>query len=535
MSKSAVQTNISVSSSSTTTTTSAITLNSNTIATTVSASAACATAITTTVAANQNQNQNSLSNCKEYFKALPQQQLTTISIMLDYDIDNTLNAIKENGGPAAAARHLFHKAENVNMSSSTTAPAISMDSSSSFSLSSSSVTTNLNCDTASTMAATSLMEENSCSSNSSSQQQQMQPLMVKCDDIKAILPLTPPATPIIQNTARKRWKILAKVLRKDSEETVSSSGEECSSEQTASVRRFKSFDLLRQDSFEDHNTLNYLGKPENWYKYKVILEGQIQQEFTVNIHHMERHLTATDLMGFNNTGNICVWPSEEALTAYVLSDLKAFNNKWILELGGGFTCLSGLMLSKYAKPYAVHLTDGNEISVENVKKTVCLNEISCYTKCSVLKWEDKGARVPTEKGKFDIILSADCLFFDEARSALVDTIWYYLSSKGEALIMAPRRGKTMALFIEESVARGFLVKLTQRYNDTIWQRHLELMNSSLYDEDLHYPVLLSLRKPLPTISAASSVSPTVCLVTSTATPTPPPQQQPMDVCKEEEL
>ncbi|XP_037811328.1 calmodulin-lysine N-methyltransferase [Lucilia sericata] len=416
-----------------------------------------------------------------------QQQLSTISIMLDYDIDNTLNTIKENGA------HLLQQNETtLTESPATPTPPAA---------------TNSNCDTATmsseatreivlngTAAALNDVNVKKSVIRNSNTSLQMKPLTVKCDDIKAILPLTPPATPVIQNTARKRWKILAKVLRKDSEETVSSSGEECINEQTASVRRFKSFDLLRQDSFEDHGTLNYLGKPENWYKYKVILDGQTQQEFTVNIHHMERHLTATDLMGFNNTGNICVWPSEEALTAFVLSDLAAYNNKWILELGGGFTCLSGLMLSKYAKPFAVHLTDGNEVSVENVKKTVCLNEISCYTKCSVLKWEDKAARVPSEAGKFDIILSADCLFFDEARSALVDTVWYYLSPQGEALIMAPRRGKTMSLFIEESMARGFMVKLTQRYNETIWKRHLELMNSSLYDEDLHYPVLLSLRK-----------------------------------------
>ncbi|ALC38759.1 CG10947 [Drosophila busckii] len=308
---------------------------------------------------------------------------------------------------------------------------------------------------------------------------------------QSFMPPTPPATPNLQNTAQKRWRILAKVLRKDSEETVSSSSDEFSDEQTASVRRFKSFDLLRQDSFEDHVSLKCLGKTENWYKYRM----QLEQEYSVNIHHMERQLTANDLMGFNNTGNICVWPSEEALTALVLSDLSSYRGKWILELGGGFTCLAGLMLAKYAKPYAVHLTDGNEISVENVRKTVCLNELSCYTKCSVLKWQEAAARQPTEQAKFEFILCADCLFFDEARSALVDTIWYYLAPKGVALIMAPRRGRTLNVFRDECVARGFCVELATRYNETIWQRHLQLKaDSALYDEDLHYPLLLQLCK-----------------------------------------
>ncbi|XP_061401090.1 calmodulin-lysine N-methyltransferase-like [Musca vetustissima] len=419
-----------------------------------------------------------------------QPQLSSISIMWDYDIDNTLNSIKEN-----CQTKKIYKTKEAPLRPSPPTPSPSPPPQPPSSMQQMSKTEEQVQVSPTTVNNTEPSSTIIMNSNSS---QKLQPLMVKCDDIKAVLPLTPPATPVTQNTARKRWKILAKVLRKDSEETVSSSGEECSPEQNASVRRFKSFDLLRQDSFEDHSTLNYLGKAENWYKYKVILDtgsSSTHQEFTVNIHHMDRHLTASDLMGFNNTGNICVWPSEEALTAFVFSDLASYNGKWILELGGGFTCLSGLMLSKYAKPYAVHLTDGNEVSVENVKKTVCLNEMSCYTKCSVLKWEDKTARSPTEAGKFDVILSADCLFFDEARSALVDTIWYYLSQQGEALVMAPRRGKTMSLFIEESVKYGFMVSITQRYNETIWKRHLELMNSTLYDADLHYPVLLRLRKP----------------------------------------
>lgn len=370
---------------------------------------------------------------------------TTISLLLQYDIDNTLNAFKEQ-----------HK--------------MTLD--------------NVQRDNLDREQATELEVEQMGLENRAGQK-----LNATC------MPPTPPATPNLQqNTAQKRWKILAKVLRKDSEETVSSSSDEFSEEQTASVRRFKSFDLLRQDSFEDHMSLKCLGKTENWYKYRMLLDNEFQ-EYSVNIHHMERQLTASDLMGFNNTGNICVWPSEEALTALVLSEVSAYRGKWILELGGGFTSLAGLMLAKYATPYAVHLTDGNEISVENVRKTVCLNELSCYTKCSVLKWQEKASRSPAEQAKFDFILCADCLFFDEARSALVDTIWYYLAPEGSALIMAPRRGRTLTVFKDECVLRGFDVELFTRYNETIWQRHLQLKaDSALYDEDLHYPLLLRLRK-----------------------------------------
>ncbi|EDW64902.1 calmodulin-lysine N-methyltransferase [Drosophila virilis] len=400
--------------------------------------------------------------------------IASISQMLQYDIDNTLNALKEQQRNALMEQATTNNNNNNNNNNR-----------------------NRNSDKNSDRENNLEMPAQSPSiAVSPSLELEVENIVTgkSCLGVaNAFMPPTPPATPNLQNTAQKRWRILAKVLRKDSEETVSSSSDEFGEEQTASVRRFKSFDLLRQDSFEDHVSLKCLGKTENWYKYRMQLHNDI--EYSVNIHHMDRQLTASDLMGFNNTGNICVWPSEEALTALVLSDLAAYRGKWILELGGGFTSLAGLMLAKYAKPYAVHLTDGNEVSVENVRKTVCLNELSCYTKCSVLKWQEAAARAAAEQSKFEFILCADCLFFDEARSALVDTIWYYLAPQGVALIMAPRRGRTLNVFRDECVARGFRVDLATRYNETIWQRHLQLKaDSALYDEDLHYPLLLRLCK-----------------------------------------
>lgn len=209
-------------------------------------------------------------------------------------------------------------------------------------------------------------------------------------------------------------------------------------------------------------------------------------------------------MGFNNTGNICVWPSEEALAFYALARLDAFTNKMVLELGGGMTCLAGLLVAKYGRPYGVHLTDGNAQSVANVRKTCRLNDVrDCYVKCSVLQWEQHADAEALRRGEqFDYILCADCLFFDEARAALVDTMWTCLAQSGVALVMAPRRGRTMDAFVTAAKAKGFRCQVQQRYNEAIWQRHLELKAaaatatapSDAYDEDIHYPVLIELTK-----------------------------------------
>lgn len=217
--------------------------------------------------------------------------------------------------------------------------------------------------------------------------------------------------------------------------------------------------------------------------------------YTINVQRLKRKITATDLMGFNNTGNICLWPSEEALSCYVLENLRDFHGKWILELGGGMTCLAGLLVAKYGNPYGVHLTDGNSVSVDNVRRSLRLNPtINCCVKCSNIPWERSRELCPGDEGKFDFILSADCVFFDDARASLVDAIDYFLAVEGIALVVAPKRGQTLDLFATEATSRGLKCRQIQKYSERVWMKHLELMMTKHYREDLHYPILVLVTK-----------------------------------------
>lgn len=58
------------------------------------------------------------------------------------------------------------------------------------------------------------------------------------------------------------------------------------------------------------------------------------------------------MMGFNNTGNVCVWPSEEVLAHVCLLNKHLFEDKIVLELGGGMSNFACLAISKICK---VHL------------------------------------------------------------------------------------------------------------------------------------------------------------------------------------
>ncbi|XP_017798249.1 PREDICTED: calmodulin-lysine N-methyltransferase isoform X2 [Habropoda laboriosa] len=283
------------------------------------------------------------------------------------------------------------------------------------------------------------------------------------------------------STAQRRWRILAKALIGSQEPiSIDTGGDE------VSVRRFTSFNLLRVGRVENGTT-----EPEfaTWYEYSTILENKL---FTVQIRRLNKNFTASELIGFNNTGNICVWPSEECLAYYLLKNQQLCRNRRVLELGGGMSCLAGVIAAKYCQPRGVALTDGNVTSVNNVRCIVVRNGMADFVECGVVQWakaarairrslvfprshphntlrvknwsnyegggEDGDSGNGKELGKlagklYDVILCADCLFFDEARSDLVETIYSWLSNDGIALVMAPRRGSTFQKFAEAAVKR----------------------------------------------------------------------------------
>lgn len=184
-----------------------------------------------------------------------------------------------------------------------------------------------------------------------------------------------------RSTAQRRWRILAKALI-GPQEPIS-----LDPENEISVRRFTSFDLLRVNRLEGNSA-----DPDSsaaWYEYSTVLDNKL---FTVEIRRRtKRNFTATELIGFNNTGNICVWPSEECLAYYLLKNRQLCRNRRVLELGGGMSCLAGVLAAKYCDPKEIALTDGNVTSVNNVRRIVSRNGMSDFVECGVVQWA-KAAR-----------------------------------------------------------------------------------------------------------------------------------------------
>lgn len=304
----------------------------------------------------------------------------------------------------------------------------------------------------------------------------------------------------VTSIAKRRWKILAKALCHNPSDELSPeiSAHNCltahqtcsaSDDYLASVRRFTCFSLFQRTPFIV--PFDDVQSTENWFSYRTQIDDR---EYSLVIHEICPKFTPENLIGFNNTGNICIWPSEEALAYYVLHHLPAFRQLRVLELGGGMTCLAGLLIAKYSQTNFVHLTDGNHLSIENANHTLSQNTINATEKvlCSVLKWED--VQSVQDDAQYDCILSADCLFFDSDRSSFINALWLFMKPTGCGLIMAPRRGDTLNTFLQQAAQKGFSCQVRQYYNRTIWQKHLELVETSVYDEDIHYPILIEVTK-----------------------------------------
>lgn len=101
--------------------------------------------------------------------------------------------------------------------------------------------------------------------------------------------------------------------------------------------------------------------------------------------------------------------------------------------------------------------------------------------------------------KFDIIIGCDILFFKEYHKELIETLRLALSPSGTVYLLQPTRGSTMQDFISKA-SDVFNVQVDRDYDPSItaMRRDYELSNECndagimCYDEEVHFPVLLTL-------------------------------------------
>ncbi|KAI1286979.1 Calmodulin-lysine N-methyltransferase [Halotydeus destructor] len=204
------------------------------------------------------------------------------------------------------------------------------------------------------------------------------------------------------------------------------------------------------------------------------------------------------LLSSDNTGNVCVWPSEEILAYYCLKNRDKFRGKVVTELGGGMTCLAGFVVASSRLADRVILTDGNDRAISNVQEIVLKNQVqfgSTDVHVRQLRWAHE-VDYKDLVGKVDIVLSADCVYFDQGRQPLIDTMWTILKETGLSVILAPRRGLTLEHFVRLCQEKGFFVEQVLVYDARVWELHETYLRQKreIYQDNLHYPLMIILRK-----------------------------------------
>ncbi|WKX97447.1 hypothetical protein Q1695_013252 [Nippostrongylus brasiliensis] len=142
--------------------------------------------------------------------------------------------------------------------------------------------------------------------------------------------------------------------------------------------------------------------------------------FCIDIALPEDRTSLRHITGFDNTGNVRIWPGGEALAYYLSIRPPLVSGKLVLELGAGLVGLPGFIAAIYAT--RVRITDGNEHSVASLKDIAKRNPLP-NVEIELLRWGSG-----TDEKKFDLILAADCVFFSEYHEDLVNTFDSFGSS-----------------------------------------------------------------------------------------------------------
>lgn len=300
--------------------------------------------------------------------------------------------------------------------------------------------------------------------------------------------------------ARQRWRMLGEIL-------LSKSLNRTDEHDEISVMRFKTYGLYLRSDLKLNKTNRSDSKESSPVDYDDGTWCQIEfpsfEDHQSNILSLDIKLCSTkidyaDLIGFNNTGNTCIWPSEEVLAFYCLKNKHLFENRSVCELGGGMTCLAGLALARSIRLKELFATDGNEKSIDNLNSILnCQTNRTtwlCSIESQVLIWS-KNLDDPKLRHRFDFVILADCFFFDTLHDDLCSTIDFILKDDGVAIAFAPHRSKTLKKFVTVAEKNAFECQINEQYDDDVYQKHLqsEEINKN-YSRDLHYPILVVLKK-----------------------------------------
>ncbi|CAL8134608.1 unnamed protein product [Orchesella dallaii] len=221
--------------------------------------------------------------------------------------------------------------------------------------------------------------------------------------------------------------------------------------------------------------------------------------YNIKIHRRNTafNVDIKNLKGFDKTGRICIWPSEQILCYWVLKNQARFEDKKVIEIGGGFHCLAGLAVAKYTKAQHVILTDGDEVNVEEVSYSIQRNNLqagSCHA--TTLQWDSFKTK-PEFESKFDFVIAADVIYENTIFVSLLETISYVLKPEGQFILFNPTRDGMLQEFVRLAKSMNAFtdVKLIETYDTSVSEITWDLVqNNPSYNREWHYPNQVAFQK-----------------------------------------
>ncbi|KAF0978343.1 hypothetical protein FDP41_002858 [Naegleria fowleri] len=310
--------------------------------------------------------------------------------------------------------------------------------------------------------------------------------------------------------AAMRWRMLRKFL-------LSKQYRNTELEASSATRCISSFGLIERKAVEPPKARDghIIASHYQWMQFslKKYTSGSHKQfsknsrelisiEVRVKTDTTMKDLEIADKDKVDNTGNVCMWPSEEILAYHCIHKLGAefFNGKRVLEIGCGIG-VAGLMIAKaFPSITEIVLTDGNVSVVENLRYNIAHlvqngDLLDDKITCSQLLWQNNAQLEML--GTFDVILAADCLFFEEYHNDLVTLLKKSADGRQLSVVMFnPKRGKSLENFISKFQLQSpqASVFIDEKYDDNIFNTHLRYeTENALYSKDNHYPLLLEIK------------------------------------------
>jgi predicted nicotinamide N-methyase len=144
----------------------------------------------------------------------------------------------------------------------------------------------------------------------------------------------------------------------------------------------------------------------------------------------------------------------------------------------------------------VHLTDGNSGVVQLAEANIAANSIrASEVKAFVLPWKE----VPPSIGRYDVILAADCLYFEKAHAGLLELLDSSLTVGGVAYFVCPPRGKSLHVFMDNlrRHSSGYAMDM----HVAGWNSHIDAVIATvrakqpeLFDDNIHSLCILTVER-----------------------------------------